>query len=307
MENKQTENIDLFTQYFEKKIAPLIFDANRIKERYRSRFWGCFWTVIFLLCINALFILFRTLIYNRPFNIEQFILVFACAPFVIAWPLWQYKQQKQPDILDVFLKFYGNWQHTKTAENSDTDHETPTIPQHQTAQISHKIIGTYAGTNIELRDTQYFAKQKKKNEGVVIELNMPYDIKHEILLFEKSTLRRRFKPKDMSEIGDQIYIPAAGYFSIFSPEKVAPKQLLCSAFFETLLDFKDIFGARYMSAWLKNRQIKIYLESSRIYFDHSNIWSKKIDKARYQKLHEQFEHLFRFIETMQELLTQKEY
>ena len=307
MENKQTENIDLFTQYFEKKIAPLIFDANRIKERYRSRFWGCFWTVIFLLSINALFVLFRTLIYNRPFNIEQFVFVFACAPFVIAWPLWQYKQQKQPDILDVFLKFYGNWQHMETNENCATDLDTPTIPQHQTAKITHKIVGTYAGTSVELRDTQYFVKQKKKNEGVVIELNMPYDIKHEILLFEKSALRRRFKPKDMLEIGDQIYIPAAGYFSIFSPEKVAPKQLLCSAFFETLLDFKDTFGAHHMSACLKDRQIKIYLESSRIYFDHSNIWSKKIDKARYQKLHEQFEQLFRFIETMQELLTQKEY
>ena len=302
MENLQETSDNLFSQYFEKKIVPLIHDANRQKDRYRSRFWGCFWTVIFLFCINGLFVLFRTIMYNRPLSVAQMIIVFSLAPLIIAWPLWKYRKLEQKDIFGTFLQFYGNWQHLTEIKNSSLDVDTPTIPTHDSEIITHNIIGTHAGTDIEIRDTDYLIKKKKKSGGIVIDLKLPYNINHEILLFEKNTLLRKNKISGMNSIGEQIYIPAAGYFNIFSPEEKAPKQILCSTFFETILDLKEEFNARKISIYLKGKQIKIFFEGCSIYFDHSSIWSKKIDEARFRQLHNQLTSLFRFIEIMQELI-----
>lgn len=304
MEDLQKISDEMFSQYFEKKIAPLISNANNQKDHYRSRFWGCFWTVIFLFCINGLFVLFRTIMYNRPISIEQLIIVFACAALIIIWPLWQYRKLKQEDILSVFLQFYGNWQHINDVKNSQSDIGTPTIPPHETALITHNIIGTHAGTDIEIRNTEFFTKKRRKNSGTVVDLHLPHSTSHEILLFEKTTLQRKNKISGMTNIGEQIYIPASGYFSIFSPEAQAPKQILCSAFFENVLDLKEEFNAKRISIWIKDRQIKIFFEGTNIYFDHSNIWSKKIDEKRYKQLHNQITGIFRFVEIMQELIVQ---
>jgi hypothetical protein len=302
MEDIQKNSDELFFQYLERNIVPLVNEANHQKDRYRGRFWGCFWTVIFLFCINGLFVLFRSMMHNRPISVEQLIIVFACAPIIIAWPLWKYRKLEQKDIFGTFLQFYGNWQHLTEVKDSTADVDTLVIPKHETAQITHNVIGTYAETDVEIRDTNYFVNQKKKFNGVVVDLRFPSNIEHEILLFEKSALLRKNKVSGMFAIDEQIYIPAAGYFSIFSPEAKAPKQILCSVFFESILDLKEEFKARRISIYLKDKQVKIFLEGTSIYFDHSNIWSKKINEARYKQLHNQFTGVFRFIEIMQELI-----
>ena len=302
MEDLQKISDEMFSQYFENKIVPLVRDANSQKERYRSRFWCCFWTVIFLFCINGLFVLFRTIMYNRPISVEQLIIVFVCATLIIIWPLWQYSKLKQEDILGVFLQFYGNWQHITEVKNSLSDIDTPTIPPHETALITHNIIGTHAGTDIEIRNTEFLTKKRRKNSGIVVDLHLPYSIEHEILLFEKTAFQRKNKISGMINIDEQIYIPAAGYFNILSPIARAPKHILCSAFFESILDLKEEFETKRISIWIKDRHIKIFFEGANIYFDHSNIWSKKINEAQYKQLHNQFMGIFRFVEIMQELI-----
>ena len=67
-ENKQA---DTFEQYFEREIIPLVEEDNRRKDVYRGRFWGAFWSALFIVSANTLWVLFSYLIHGHAFNYEQ--------------------------------------------------------------------------------------------------------------------------------------------------------------------------------------------------------------------------------------------
>lgn len=301
-ENNDVEN-DLFEQYFVQKMAPLIDKSNALKDRYRSRFWGTLWTVMFLVGINTLFVLFNTLIYQRPLNLEQLLLVAIGAVLIIFWPLWLYKKQHFPDVFSAFLQFYGDWRHIEKAEKNIVVNSMPILPPHNTEQIMHQISGQYLNTNVNLSEVQYWQKSHKVTDGLYIELLFPQKITDEILLFAKNGFYRKSKYAGMNLLNEQIYIPAAAYFNIFSSQTQAPKKLLCSPFFEKILDMRDIFKARKMYMAMQKNKIIIYLEESKIYFTQNGIWQRKIDDSKFKSLHRKITEVLNFIELIQEIYT----
>lgn len=304
-ENNDTEN-DLLEQYFAQKMTPLIDKINTLKARYRSRFWGTLWTVIFLVSINILFALFNVLIYKHPFNLEQLLVVIIGATIIILWPLLQYKKQHFPDIFGTFLQFYGDWQHTQSTEKRPISGSLPILPPHNLEQTMHTITGKYLGTDIMLSDIQYWQKSKKVSNGVLVELTFPQKVTDEILLFAKNGFYRKNKRVNMNLLNEQIFIPAAAYFNIFSPQPKAPKQLLCSPFFEKVLDTHDVFKAHLIYVALQANKVFIYLEGCQIYFAQNGIWQRKLDDSKFKSLHCKITEVLQFVELIQEIKARDE-
>lgn len=298
--NDNTES-DLFEQYLTQKIVPLIDEMNALKARYRSRFWGALWIVMFLVSANSLFVLFNTIIYNNPLNIEQLLLIVVVAIFIIIWPLQQYKKKHYPDIFKAFWQFYGDWQYfISTQKNAEADY-APILPPHDAIQALHTVKGKYLATDIIFADVQYWQKNKKVSNGVYIELTFPQKIVNKILLFARNGFYRKNKYSDMNSLNEQIFIPAAAYFNIFSPQPQAPKRLLCSPFFEKILDIRDIFKADRIYVALQQEKITIYLENSKIYFSPNGIWQRKLEDKKFRLLHCKITEILEFIELIQEI------
>ncbi len=301
MKQQQNAEKNMFAQYFAANVAPLIEENNKLKENYRSRFWGCLWTMMFLICVNALFVLFNTLIYFHPFNIEQLILVTIIAILIVIFPLWQYKKKEKPDFLDVFVKYYGQWQHIMPGEKENVKSFDEILPEHSAQQVFHAVNGAYLGTKIKIEDVEYWQKSKKVSKGVYIEVLWPQNMHSSILLFAKNGYFRKNRRDNMTLLNEQILIPAAAYFNIFAKQAKAPKKFLCSPFFEKVLDLRDAFGARKIYLSLQGDKTIIYMEGSQMYVEQNGIWQHKIKESKFNLLHKQFSEVLGFIELLHEL------
>ena len=299
----QTQNIEenLFEQHMAQNVEPLIFGANKIKERYRSRFWGSLWTMLFLVCANTLFVLFATMIYDKPFSGGQLLLVAVAAVLIVLWPLWRYKKQSFPDIFAAFIKFYGHWQYQDEPTTIVADSKEDILPSYDQKQIVNVASGSYFGAEIVVADTIYQRKNKKIGAGIAIDIILPQKSEHNVLLFAKNGHFRKNKREGMTLINEQIYIPAAAYFNIFSATEYAPKKLLCSPFFEAALDVRDAFKARKMSFSLQGQRVLIYLEDCVLYREQNGLWQPKIKTEKFTDLHQKFSEIFKFVELLQEL------
>lgn len=305
--NQSQENItDPFDVYMNEVIVPEVDAANNEKERCRNQFWTYLWTALFLVSVNALVVLYRTLMYHHVLRVDQLIFINIVALLIVCWPLYSWRLQKKQDVFATFLKFYGDFKYIEPDKELADDVGLPIVPVHQTAQAEHHIVGSYSGTKVEVRDTVYIKPRatgiKKIADGVVIGLNFGETLDVNMLLFEKHGFYRKSKMPNMLTLNDKINIPAANYFNIFATDAQRPMKFLCSAFFEKVLDIKDVFGARKMYVMAQDRQIKIFLEGCRIYFDNYKLWSRKIEYDKFRRLHKQFEEIFIFIETIQALL-----
>ena len=63
----------------------------------------------------------------------------------------------------------------------------------------------------------------------------------------------------------------------------------------------DDFAARHTYVEINENYMRIYFEGSRLYFDNYSLWSDKIDKDKFLKLHNQFESTMTFVYTVKEL------
>lgn len=300
---KQT---DPFDSYMTEVIAPAVDEINREKEKYRGQFWTYFWTALFLVSVNALVVLYRALMYHRALNVEQLMLINIVAVVIVCWPLYSWTKHKSQDIFSLFMEFYGQFKFSQTSDNvADVDKDTLIVPEHSTTAVTHGIVGNYDGVDVELRDTSYFRTKSKKSKkvcsGVVLCFDFKQNLKNNLLLFEKFGFYRKSKMTNMINLNEQIHIPASNYFNIFS-DKPEVSSFLCSAFFEKILDLKDVFEARKMYLEVTENHIKIFLENSQIYFENNKLWSRKMEYDKFRRLHNQFEEVFIFIETIQAIL-----
>ena len=297
---------DPFDVYMNEVIIPEVDAANNEKERCRNQFWTYFWTSLFLISVNALVVLYRTLMYHHVLRVDQLIFINLVAVLIVCWPLYSWRKRKKKDVFAVFLKFYGDFECIGEGKEIVDDVDLSVVPAHQTAQTEYHIKGRYNGADIEIRDTVYLNPRatfaKKAAEGVMLGMNFEQSLDVNMLLFEKHGFYRKSKMPNMLTLNDKINIPAANYFNIFATDAQRPMKFLCSAFFEKVLDIKDVFGARKMYVMAQDRQIKIFLEGCRIYFDNYKLWSRKIEYDKFRRLHKQFEEIFIFIETIQALL-----
>ena len=299
-----------FDKYFIEEIVPRIEYANKVKDKYRSRFWGYLWTVVFLMSTNCLVVLFNALIKNGPCNFEQLILINVIAVLLVFLPVYSYYRAPKEDIFSEFLKFYGNWQHTRNGDIKLV--HSPIIPKHDSVGATHSIEGNFADTKVQIRDTYYKKRLLLKNlkwyrtvsKGVIVYVTFPSEFSGKLLLFDKSGFYRKNKFPELINIGSEIEIPAANYFKIYTNNKDSAKSILVSLFFEKMLDLKDVFGAHSVYVEMNGNFMRVYLENSTLYFDNYKLWSKKIDKESFLKLDKKFQQTYDFVQMVKVLIAQ---
>ncbi|MBR6355979.1 MAG: DUF3137 domain-containing protein [Alphaproteobacteria bacterium] len=293
VEENSAEN--LFEEYYEKNIVPLVEEENRLKRVFRSRFWGYLWSVCFLLGVNMLVVLFRYLMYGYPISVMQIFLVTLVGLAVVSWPLICYYRAQKDDMFGEFLKFYGQWQHH---ENKETAVEQmPLVPTHEIVSVPHSIIGTYDGTEIEICDMLFQNIVKVKNwsfkrtvsKGVMVRVKFNKKINNQLLMFDKKGFRHKNKYPDLINVTDQILIPMANFFNIFTDDETFAKDMLPTLFFERILDLKEIFKAAAVNVEIQEDYMRIYLENAQLYFNNQNIWSHHINKDKFVTLNKEME------------------
>ncbi len=293
-----------FEQYFTKKIVPLVEADNSVKIKQRSRFWASFWTVIFLLSINALIVLYLSLMYHKPVNYNQLIMLAIIGIAIICWPIYKYYQYKRVDIFDVFLQFYGTWHHNQNSVCPAL--KSVLLPLHDNMKIFHDIEGQYCGVKLRLRDVKCYKDIAIKKwhrsqgvaKGIMIDIHFNHNIAENLYLLEKKGFYHKDKMPDMFNIGARIHIPSANYFYVFNSTDTVPDRLLNAGFFEQILDIKERFAARKMYVQIYKNNVQIFLDGAELYFDNYKFWSSVIKQERFKQLHEQLEHVFTFVETI---------
>ena len=299
------EQSDPFDVYMNSVIVPKVDEVNNEKEKYRGQFWTYFWTALFLVSVNTLVVLYRALMYHHALRVDQLIFIGFIAVVIVCWPLYSWKICKKQDIFATFLKFYGNLKYVD-AKSTEADCGLPILPAHKYGQISYEVQGNYNGVDVDIREMTYLKQQttrsKKITSGVMLAFDFHQPLNIDVLLFEKHGYYRKNKMPNMMNLNDQINIPAANYFNVFATDNTITANYLCSAFFEKILDIKDLFNAGKMYIMAKDSQINIFLEGSRIYFHNYKLWSRKIEYDKFRRLHKQIEEIFIFIEIIQAIM-----
>ena len=307
VEVNETEK-DLFEDYFEQKIVPLVEEDNLIKERYRNPFWGYVWSIIFLCSVNVLIALFNSLMNNHPISYEQLILFTMLALSFIFLPIRHYYREARDDIFDVFLQYYGDWKHKATGEVQLV--HSPIIPAHDSVGALHNITNDVSDVKIEIRDTFYKKKsvlfgrkfEHIVSSGIIVYLTFPIKFDGILLMFDKTGFYRKKKYSGLEEAKPCIDIPAANYFSSFTDNVDFAQKIMMSLFFETILDMKEAFAAKNMYLQIQDNYIRIYFEGSVLYFDSYKFWSNKIDKKKFLQMNLEFEKIFNFIPIVEALI-----
>ena len=295
----------LFEKYFDETIMPAVEDENRIKDTYRSRFWGYLWSACFLLGANTLIIFFRYLMYHYPVSYEQIFLVVLLAICVVVFPIYQYYKLPKRDLFDIFLNYYGNWKHLENTEVKLV--HSPVVPPHEAVSASHSIAGNYDDLQIEVRDTVYqstvhFRKWKFKrvvSAGVMIYVKFNKKFKNKIYLFDKTGFYRKNKYSDLINVTKNILVPAANYFHIFTQDEDYAKDMLPSEFFERILDLKEIFKAKHLYIQMEEDYMRIYLEGAQLYFDNYSLWSKTANREKFVALNREMEQILAAVQLVQ--------
>lgn len=304
---KPEEEVDPFEEYFEQNIVPLVEDENKIKSKYRSKFWGYLFSVLFLASANILVVLFFAQMRKTPISWEQLLLVNFFLFLLIFLPIRQYNKIQKNDIFDVFLKFYGNWKHLQNSQVKLV--HSPIIPPHDEVGSTHNIMGTLDGATIEMRDTFYTGKslfgKSVVSSGVVLYITFAQNFDGSLLMFDKGGFYRKNKFNGFEYCNGKIDIPSANYFNIFASNDEIKEKLLHSLFFENLLDLKDVFKARNIYVQAQDNFMRVYLEKSEFYINSYKFWSSKIDKNRFLQMHHEFETTYLFVQIVQSLMEEK--
>ncbi len=302
------EEISPFEQYYFSDIVPAVEANNRLKEKYRSRFWGFFWTILFLMCVNLLFSLFNFLFNKHPMNYEQMILLNVVAFAFIFLPIRQYRKCKKQDVFGTFVNFYGNWRHLKDVKVPLI--HSPIVPPHDFVHAEHNLAAEYPGWSLEMRDTVYkksgmikkIRYKSKVSSGIMLVVKLNKNFKGKLYLFEKRGFYRKNKFQDIPNVGNLIAPPLAECFYIFAEDSMFAEDMLPSLFFERIFDLKEAFGAKHLYVEMSGNILRIYLEGAQLYIDCDKFWSRKINKDKFIQLNGAIEQTLVFIETINALL-----
>ncbi len=304
------EELSEFEQYYLSDIVPAVDDVNCIKDKYRSKFWGYFWTILFLMCANTLFCFFSHLLYNRPISYEQIFLVNAVAAVVVFFPVYQYYRAPKTDIFDIFLNFYGNWKHLKDMEESAVN--SPIIPPHDFAGASHNVDAEYPDLSLNMCDMNYKVAcaiknihyKRKVSSGILLSIKLKVNFSGRIYLFDKKGFYRKNKFPEMLNAKDVVAAPLAECFHIFTDNTNYALNMLPTMFFERILDMKDTFGAKHLYVEIQGDTLRIYFEGAHLYIESNGLWSRKINKEKFVQLNDGIEQILIFIEALQTLQEQ---
>ena len=301
--DKPEEEIDPFEQYFSENIEPLIEEENKTKQKYRSKFWGYFFSVIFLLSVNTLIVLFNALMHHKPLSWEQLFLVSFGVMLLVLIPIRSYNKLPKSDIFDAFLKFYGGWEHSKNSHVNLV--HSPIIPEHDAVGARHEIKGKFQNSTIEIRDTYYTLKSKIVSSGVVLYLTFADKFDGSLLMYDRKGFYRKNKREGYEYYNNRVDIPAVNYFNVFVSSEKIGEQLMHNLFLENLLDLKDAYRARNVYLQAEENYVRVYLEGSEIYIDNYKFWGKMVDKNRFLEMHRELEKTDVFVQTVMSLTERK--
>ncbi|MCQ2735241.1 MAG: DUF3137 domain-containing protein [Alphaproteobacteria bacterium] len=304
---QENQEVNTFDQYFEREIIPLVEEDNIRKDVYHGRFWGAFWSALFIFSANTLWVLFNFLMYKHPVNYEQILLVAIVSCLIVAWPIYSYYKQPRLDIFEAFLRFYGTWEY-KTSGKVRLVHSR-IIPQHDNVFAKHNISGTPENIKTEIRDTYYQKDVLLSNKswkrtvssGVIVYLTFPYNLKADILVFDKNGFYRKNKFPELTAVEPKLEVPASNYFRCFTDNTEEAQRIIVSLFYETILDLKEVFAAKSINIEIKDNFVRIYLENSTLYFTNYKFWSHKIDKNKFRQLHAELCKISEFIQILKVL------
>ena len=301
--DKPEEEIDPFEQYFNENIVPLVEAENELKKKYHSKFWGYFFSVIFLISFNILIVLYRTLIGHAPLSWEQLILVSVGVMMLVLIPIRSYNKLPKNDIFDVFLKFYGNWQHTKNSHVNLV--HSPIIPKHEAVGARHEIKGFFDDTTVEIRDTYYTVNSKTVSSGVVLYATFEKNFCGSLLMYDRRGFYRKTARDGYQYYNGKVEIPAINYFNVFVSNEEIGEQMIRNLFLENLLDLKDAYRAKHVYLQAEENYIRVYLEGSEIYIDNYKFWGRMVDKNRFLEMHNELEKTDLFMQTVLSLMEKK--
>lgn len=304
------EELPEFEQYYLSDIVPMVDEVNRFKDKYRSKFWGYFWTVLFLMCANLLFCLFGLLFSNHPISYGQIFLVNAVAIAIVFYPIYQYHKAPKQDIFDTFLNFYGNWKHLKDVDAPVVD--SPIIPPHDFAYAKHNVVAEYPDWSLNMCDIEYkVACAVKKihykrcvSSGILLTIKMKQNFSGRIYMFDKKGFYRKNKFPDMLNVKDVIAAPVAECFHIFADRADYAVGMLPTTFFNRILDLRNTLGAKRVYVEIRGNIMRVYFEGAQLYIESNGLWSRKINKEKFVQLNNGIEQILVFVETMQMLQEQ---
>lgn len=310
IEANEEEEKSPFERYYLSEIVPAVEENNIIKDRYRTKFWGYFWSIIFLMCTNLLVIFFNFLLYKHPINYEQLALINIIAFALIFYPIYQYYKTPRQNAFDIFLAYYGNWKHLKNSEVRLV--HSPVIPPHDYVCAKHNVVAEYKEWSMELRDTIYQNFGVMKNihyrrtvsSGIICLVEFKRKYKGRLLLFEKRGFYKKSSFPGLQNVGSGITSPVAESFYVFSDNADFAERMLPALFFERILDLKENFGAKRLYVEMQDSTLRIYFEGAQLYFDNDKFWSSKINKNKFIQLNDCIEQTLLFIETMKTLWEQ---
>ncbi|MBR2136475.1 MAG: DUF3137 domain-containing protein [Alphaproteobacteria bacterium] len=305
-DDEKKEKFDLF---FQKRIEPLVITQNKQKEKYLGRFWCFFWTMIFLVAVNTLIVLFNVILHHHPLNVTQLFLVMAAGVAIVVFPLYSYHKLPKTDIFSVFLSFFGAWKYKQNAPQLSSE----LLPARKKFNMINNVSQQYLGVKISIGDlihhahtcAWHFMRTEPKIIGTFISLTFSQVVEDKIMLFEKRGKYSRTKYPPLRVIGPYINIPAANFFNIFAVRQNAYEDVLCSRFFEALLDLKETFKAKKIYVQIERNRMDIVMSDSRFYFNHYRIWSKKIHKNRFDAAYNQVEQVYEMAEDILAILQRR--
>jgi hypothetical protein len=305
MENK--DNIlDMgngFKGYYINNIAPLLGELKNVKSKYKQKFWVFFWSALAINCVNVLFLLFNVLIRGKNLVITDITtLLFFSVVFVLV-PFYMYNKENKPDYINMFFNFFGNFQ---TDNNKGLSVDSIFIPVGDKLITEEQVEGKLSSYHLNVVNVQSKVKLPKVNiervisKGIYISMVMPIKMEHTIF-WDKNAYNKNCNVKNLSEI-QNINIPIANYFHIFSDNSDGTNNLLNVSFFEALLDIKDVFYASKINVETENETISIYLEDAKFpLFVKDSLMKPCLQEKDFQKACEIVEKIVVWGEIVEEL------
>lgn len=302
--SQTNETEDAFEKFLQKNILPLLESEDKYRQSFKNHFWLYAGVLLFFNCSNVLIVLFRHLIYNRPFSWEQLFLTAAISAFILFCYVKFAGRKVFPDVFAEFVKYYGNWSLRRSTDLKTNVHDIilPSSP----LQIEKINISGDSNCPLKLKKLAFVKKllnNKLKitvGEGIFLTYNLPQSLGGTLLLLEKGGFAKIKQISGLDKVSSAI--PASNYFQTFADSEVIKNYLVISALYENLLDLKEVFKASKIYLRLENDKLDVFLQSGHFLYHNGGLWTSSTGEDGLKKQNQQIEKVFLFISVMEDLI-----
>ncbi len=286
-----TIQTNLFDDFFQQNLKPLLDEDRKRRDAFRSRFWLYFGVLCFVNSVNILVVLFRHLMSGHVVSYEQLLLIVAVSALFLLWYAGRAKKIPQNNMLAEYFKYYDNLHLQK--EEKIFGQKDVLFPVEDDLLEQLKISGKFSQFIFELKQTLVLKKNSKQNEtlknsgGIWLSYTFNRSLQGTLLMFEKGGLAKQKKYEGLEKIS--LNIPASNYFQIFTDSSKIKNYILVSALFESILDLKEIFKAVKVNLRIKDNQLDVFLQNGKLGYQETSAWHSIADKKDFENLNSQME------------------